>query len=220
MPTPRQIARAETLTRIKSIALEQLAASGASELSLRAIAREIDLVPSAIYRYFDSRDALVTALIIDAYTDLAAGIESAASTQRTPREAWLAAAIGLREWAIDAPHRFLLLYGTPIPGYAAPQTTIEPAASVVRAFLKPLEANTRPAPGREMSRTLATQVATLNKALDVAMPPSAALVAAGAFARAIGLISMEVGGQFVGTFEPASELYAALMDVDADALGV
>lgn len=221
MPTPREIARTETLGRIKEIALAQLATGSADQLSLRGIAREIDLVPSAIYRYFDSRDALVTDLIIDAYSDLAAAIERATASRRTPRRAWLAGATALREWAIAGPHRFLLLYGTPIPGYQAPATTIAPAAAVARAFLRPLSDSTPPPDGGHgIPKALGGQLKTMAGALELALDPATTLAATGAFARAIGLITMELGGQFVGTFEPADQLYAALLARDADALGL
>ncbi|GAA1797765.1 hypothetical protein GCM10009811_22330 [Nostocoides veronense] len=58
------------------------------------------------------------------------------------------------------------------------------------------------------------------EALEIATTPASALHATGAFARAIGLITMELGGQFVGTFEPADQLYAALLAHDADAIGL
>ena len=81
-PTPRQLAREHNIARIKGLALTQLAESGAATLSLRAIARELNLVSSAIYRYYASRDELITALIVDAYADLATRLEEAAAADR------------------------------------------------------------------------------------------------------------------------------------------
>lgn len=120
-PTPRQLAREETLARIKTLAVAQLASTAASELSLRGIARELGLVPSAIYRYYAGRDDLVTALILDAYGDLAAAISMATRTHRTPRQRWVDGALALRVWAVTEPHRFALIYGSVIPGYQAPR---------------------------------------------------------------------------------------------------
>ena len=89
-PTPRQQARAANLERIKGLALQQLADSGAATLSLRAIARELNIVSSAIYRYYPGRDELITDLVIDAYGDLADQVEAATAGRRPPRRRWAA----------------------------------------------------------------------------------------------------------------------------------
>src|SRR5689334_20405571 len=103
--TPRERARAETLAQIKRLALDQLATTGAGELSLRAIARELNLVSSAIYRYYPSRDELITALLIDAYGDLADLLAEAARTDRRgARRRWADTADALRRWARAEPH--------------------------------------------------------------------------------------------------------------------
>src|SRR5689334_6455211 len=134
--TPRERARAETLAQIKRLALDQLATTGAGELSLRAIARELNLVSSAIYRYYPSRDELITALLIDAYADLLA--EAARTDRRGARRRWADTADALRRWARAEPHRFALIYGTPIPGYRAPADTVAPAGRVMHALAAPL----------------------------------------------------------------------------------
>src|SRR6202046_3771698 len=77
--TARERARAELTREIKQEARRQLAASGAQGLSLRAVARELGMVSSALYRYFPSRDELLTALIIDAYDALGEAAEAADS---------------------------------------------------------------------------------------------------------------------------------------------
>jgi len=53
---------------IKEAAWKQIAEEGAPALSLRAIARALQITAPAIYNYFPDRDALVTALIVDAFT--------------------------------------------------------------------------------------------------------------------------------------------------------
>ena len=77
--TARERARAELTREIKEEARRQLAASGAQGLSLRSVARELGMVSSALYRYFRSRDELLTALIIDAYEALGGAAEAASS---------------------------------------------------------------------------------------------------------------------------------------------
>jgi AcrR family transcriptional regulator len=117
------------LEEIKNVARQQLAEDGAN-LSLRAIARELGMVSSAIYRYFPSRDDLLTALILDAYNSLGAATEKAGASVQDRTDyfgRWLAVARAVRAWAVASPHEYALIYGSPVPGYIAPQDTVEPS---------------------------------------------------------------------------------------------
>ena len=121
--------RAEMIAEIKTIARRHLETDGAN-LSLRAVARDMGMVSSALYRYFASRDDLLTALILDAYNALGEAAEAAdaAVTDRSQlRARWLATAHGIRGWALGTPAEYALLFGTPVPGYAAPADTIAAA---------------------------------------------------------------------------------------------
>ncbi len=121
--------RAEMIDEIKETARRQLATEGAN-LSLRAIARELGVVSSALYRYFASRDELLTALIVDAYNAIGAAGERAdtAITERKDLTGrWLAIAHAWRGWALAHPAEYALIHGSPVPGYAAPADTIIPA---------------------------------------------------------------------------------------------
>lgn len=114
---------------IKSTARRHLAADGAN-LSLRAVSRDLGMVSSAIYRYFASRDELLTALIIDAYNSIGEAAETADETVADRGDVggrWRAVAHGLRAWALAHPPEYALIYGSPVPGYAAPADTIGPA---------------------------------------------------------------------------------------------
>ncbi|GIG71588.1 TetR/AcrR family transcriptional regulator [Phytomonospora endophytica] len=130
--TARERARAELTQAIKDTARRQLADVGSRALSLRAVARELGMVSSAVYRYFASLDELFTALIMDAYNAVGEQAELADTEAReagaTPAERWLAVSRAVRAWAIAHRHEYELLYGTPIPGYAAPQDTIAAAS--------------------------------------------------------------------------------------------
>ena len=89
------------------------------------------MVSSAVYRYFPSRDDLLTRLIIDGYDALGRGRRGRRPTRRAaPAERWLAVCRAVRAWALAHPHEYALLYGSPVPGYTAPQDTV-PAASRV-----------------------------------------------------------------------------------------
>jgi AcrR family transcriptional regulator len=130
--TARERVRAELTREITEIARRQLATEGAAGLKLRAVAREMGMVSSAIYRYFGSRDELLTALIIEGYDAVGAAVEQAEGTC-PPADfpgRWLAVCQALRGWALAHPHEYALIYGSPVPGYQAPQQTTESAIRV------------------------------------------------------------------------------------------
>jgi AcrR family transcriptional regulator len=133
LTTPRERARIELTREIKRVALRQLAEDGPAALSLRGVARELGLgSASALYRYFPGRDALLTALIIDSYTALGAAAEDA---ERRVHDAsiltrWMAICHAVRDWSVANRHEYALIFGTPIPGYAAPPDTIAPGTRV------------------------------------------------------------------------------------------
>jgi AcrR family transcriptional regulator len=137
-PTARDRARAELTEEIKQVARRRLAEQGSAALSLRAVAREVGMVSSAVYRYFPSRDDLLTALIVDAYDAVGDATEHALAAQRRAGVVtrWLGASNAIRTWALANPHEYALIYGSPVPGYAAPQDTVDPAARVPVALLQ------------------------------------------------------------------------------------
>ena len=124
--------RAEITREILEAGRARLAEHGAAGLSLRAVARDVGMVSSAVYRYFPSRDHLLTALIVDAYDSLGAAVERAVA--KVPGEdlfgRWRAICDRVRRWARAHPHEYALIYGSPVPGYRAPVTTIGPATRV------------------------------------------------------------------------------------------
>jgi AcrR family transcriptional regulator len=132
-PSIRARIRAEMSEEIKAVAREHLAADGAN-LSLRAVSRDLGMVSSALYRYFANRDELLTALIIDAYNSIGEAAEAAdasVSDRTAVTQRWVAVARGLRAWALARPHEYALIYGSPVPGYAAPGDTVGPATRPV-----------------------------------------------------------------------------------------
>jgi AcrR family transcriptional regulator len=132
MTGARARVRAELTREIADVARRHLASEGAAALSLRAVARELGMASSAVYRYFPSRDDLLTTLIVDAYDALGEAAERADADCAPDdlRGRWRAVCVAVREWAVAHPHEYALVYGSPVPGYAAPQTTIAPAARV------------------------------------------------------------------------------------------
>src|SRR5689334_9606890 len=107
-PGVRARVRAELTREIAEVARQHLASDGAAALSLRAVARELGMASSAVYRYFPSRDDLLTALIVDAYNALGDAAEQADAER--PRSdllgRWQAACAAVRTWAIAHPHEY------------------------------------------------------------------------------------------------------------------
>ncbi|MBN2500436.1 MAG: TetR/AcrR family transcriptional regulator [Anaerolineales bacterium] len=127
MSTRREKLRQETHQEILDTARQQIAEEGAAALSLRAIAREMGMTAPAIYRYFENRDALVTALILEAYASFGIALETH-TPQGTANEDFIALGMAYRAWARKHPEQYQLIFGTPIPGYQAPEEETIPAA--------------------------------------------------------------------------------------------
>lgn len=220
--TARERARAELTREIKEEARRQLAATGADGLSLRAVARELGMVSSALYRYYPSRDDLLTALIIDAYNALGEAAERAVAGPPAALERWIAAWRAIRDWARANPHEYALIYGSPVPGYRAPEATIGPAARVPLAFVGIIRGAvnagefTAVNEALPVTGALARQADELSAALarstaaaeSPGIAPDALVRAVIAWSQLFGMISFELFGQFVGSFEPADALFA------------
>ena len=137
MTTPRrERLRLATIAEIKQAALHQIAHAGAGSLSIRGIARAIGMSPAGLYRYYDSLDSLLTELIADAYNELADAVDTAVAAPGTVRERLVAGMTAYRRWSTDHSNQFLLIFGTPIPGYAAPEEgpTVQATRRIGAAF--------------------------------------------------------------------------------------
>ena len=227
--SPRARYREQTRAEIKDIALRQLAEGGTAAVALTRIAKEVGLSGPALYRYFDSRDALLTDLIRDAYADLAATVGRAAGalTESGPRARLHALAGACRSWAVAQPHRYLLIQGTPVPGYTAPPDTLDSARAVLGPFLPAFAA-------AEPSESVRPVVAQMTEwaAKDQAVAEWArAHVPAGAEGAALaggvlgwtsmhGAVGLEVSGQFEGMGHTGDTLLTAQIDALADSFGL
>jgi AcrR family transcriptional regulator len=225
--TARERARAELTSEIKEEARRQLAASGAHGLSLRSVARELGMVSSALYRYFRSRDELLTALIIDAYDALGAAAEAAncALPAADIRGRWRSACAAIRDWALANPHEYALIYGSPVPGYQAPQATVASAIRVVRVMGDILaDAGIgragAPDPGQPLPPELARQVAIVAEAIAPGVDDRALARGLIAWTQLFGMISFELFGQFVGALEPADTFFGYTVERMADYVGL
>lgn len=228
--TPRERARVQTMADILRIGRAQLAEHGAAALSLRAVARELGIVSSAVYRYVPSRDALLTLLIEDAYAELGAAVAHAESLMRRAdyRGRFAAAARGVREWALREPARYGLLYGSPVPGYAAPaERTTEPGTRVIRLLVgivaQAQEAGElRPAgPALAASPGLRADAERIRAELGVTLDDEAVTRMVTAWVALFGAVSFEVFGQYgKDTFAAPAELFEHQVAMLASLIGV
>ena len=196
----RQESRERIEAAIIEIGRQHLVTEGAAGLSLRAIARDLGMVSSAVYRYVASRDELLTLLVVDAYTELADAVDGAA-TQSDWRARIRAIAHATREWAIDQPARWALLYGSPVPGYHAPaERTVGPGTRVVGALFAAVAAGiaagdittAKEAVAQPLSSDLDHIRAEFDFTGDDGVVAKCFLV----WAALVGAVSLEVFGQY------------------------
>ncbi|MFE6971183.1 TetR/AcrR family transcriptional regulator [Isoptericola sp. NPDC057653] len=230
--TARALAR-ETLTReILAAARARLATDGPAALSLRAVARDVGMVSSAVYRYVPSRDALLTALIVECYDELGAAVEeadAAVADQDDVAARWLAACHALRGWAVAHPAELGLLYGTPVPGYAAPRDTVDPATRVVRVLVTVVArahdagATPRPAPRDAPDvHDLVDPARQFVAARGIVADAPTELVARTlmAWTTLFGTVSFELFGHLVGSVADPGRWYDAVARRLAADLGI
>ncbi|NED94662.1 TetR/AcrR family transcriptional regulator [Phytoactinopolyspora alkaliphila] len=209
----RERVREELTREIKDVARQQLAQVGAGGLSVRAVTRELGMASSAVYRYFPSRDALLTALITDAYVGIGEAARQAES--EVAREdylgRWTAVFRSVRDWAREHPHEYALIYGSPVPGYAAPEHTAVPASEVVvllaRIAIEAAAAGNGGLPADGVADALTADVETLKSHPAVAgpgeiaealneTPASVVLHVIDAWTMLFGAVSFELFGHY------------------------
>ena len=217
--------RGEIEAEILRVARLHLATQGAAALSLRAMARDLGMVSSGIYRYVESRDDLLTRLIVDSYRSLADAVRGAhdAIDPTELEQRWEAIGFALRRWALDHPHDFALIYGSPVPDYQAPaDRTVEAGTEVLGLLLRLLQdahVHGRLAPGDPSSGGDQTDGATSDAAARAIGPmlltdPFFVDISIGAVTLARGLSAWTL---LLGAV--TSEVFAQLGPVpDAEAL--
>ncbi|MFF0609034.1 TetR/AcrR family transcriptional regulator [Nocardia tengchongensis] len=219
--------RTEMIEEIKATARTRLATDGAN-LSLRGVARDLGIVASALYRYFPSRDDLLTALILDGYRALGAAATAAraATPTNNERAQWLSVCTAVRDWAIANPTEYGLLYGSPIPGYDAPKDTVAPAATVV--LLLADIAGQAAAAGRLTPAALPTPLpapvrADLRALIDQQSSDLPEEVLDRVFlgwTQLFGLVTFEIFGRLDGTIEAVADYFHHHMNLMADLVGL
>jgi AcrR family transcriptional regulator len=230
-PTPRERARTQTISDIVRLGREHLALHGAAALSLRAVARDLGVVSSAVYRYVENRDELLTLLLIDAYNEL--GDEVDAAVKAVPEDdfsgQFTALAKAVRTWAIREPASYSLLFGSPVPGYQAPgERTTVPGTRVIVRLVGILDAayragalNAEATPAVVIPERLAADLAAIRAEMRLAAPDPTLARGVLVWTSVFGAISFEVFGQYgADTFAAREELFEHQLTVLAGVVGL
>ncbi|HEY7594507.1 MAG TPA: TetR/AcrR family transcriptional regulator [Actinophytocola sp.] len=203
----REQYREQTRQEAKRIALEQLAAHGLAGISVNAIGKRMGITGPALYRYFANRDALLTELISDGYHDLADTVEAALARARNGR--LRAAATAIRDWARAEPHRYLLLFGTPVPGYEAPEHTLAAASRTMAALLSAAGPDT----AKPRRSALYRQVTAWGERMGYGeLSPRQLHWGLTVWSRLHGVISLEITNQFALSGVDPELLFKAEVD--------
>lgn len=206
---------------IKEKAWQQIAEKGAASLSLRGIARALNITAPAIYNYFPNRDALVTALIVDAFQSFGdAQIDAVAALPEDDHARRLRnLGLAYRQWAVDHPQRYQLIFGTPIPGYDAPVEITGPvAARGLTALVEVLDAAHR---ADQLNPTyeaaMSPEVESMLRAWECSRAPGIDLdilfTALVIWGRVHGLVSLEIGNQLPPAITDAGAIYRRDVDI-------
>jgi AcrR family transcriptional regulator len=116
---------------------------GVSELSLRAVAREVGVTPMAIYRHFTDKDALLMALVEAGFAKLEAYLAGAVRA-RTPLKAIERCLLAYANFALAEPNAFELMFLIRRPDIPAapdslrtsPSPSIEALIAAVREVME------------------------------------------------------------------------------------
>ncbi|HEY8081724.1 MAG TPA: TetR/AcrR family transcriptional regulator [Acidimicrobiales bacterium] len=224
--TARTRARAAVIEEIKAAARAQLAAEGAAALSVRHVARQLGMSSSGVYRYFASRDELLTALIIDAYNAMGAAVEEADS--KIGRDdlggRWWAVSSTVRSWAMAHPHEYGLVFGSPVPGYDAPQDTVLPATRVPITLASILRDawdadRVEAVPGTQASGVLDPSLKHGATPLQ-GLPEDVVVRGILAWVELFGLVSFELFGHLVGSVADPDAFFRSASERIATSIGI
>ncbi|MGH9211998.1 MAG: TetR/AcrR family transcriptional regulator [Acidimicrobiales bacterium] len=215
--TRRARQRQATVAEIKTLARRQLAEAGPGALSLRAIARQMGTASSALYRYFASYDDLISALCIDAYNAVADALAEACEGQPAddPARQWWAICHAYRDWALDNPADFALIFGTPIPGYQAPPDVTGPAAGRFMAVPAAVYATAVATGAADPNRTQVPPTIQTGELLGhllgdaASFPAQHAALLLNAWASLRGYLMGEIFGSLTQLIDDTDELFDA-----------
>lgn len=214
----RERLREATRTEIREVARAQLAQGGPTAISLRAIARDMGMTAAAIYRYYDSLEALTDDLCADRYAALTKEVLAAQAGQTEPIERLRHACRAFRRWALAHPHEFALICGAPAlstAGEVAATPKFEAGRDFTLAFLEPFAAvwHGRPGPPVQLVAGVTESLdGPLVEALSQALPIEGIVYFVNGWARLSGSITMEIFGHLGWAASDAEALFEQNLD--------
>lgn len=198
--------------RILATAYEHLLRLGPAGVSLRAIARDLGLVSSAVYTYVPSRTALLTTLIIRSYDSLGRTVEEA--ERDWPRDdvqgRFTAAVSALRRWSLTHPQEHALLFGTPLPDFQAPPETTAAGTRVPVLLTQILRDTPSARRVTDVPTLLSEAVEPLRVGIGAGVTDDRLVAGLTLWEATLGLVSYEVFGHLDGPVAPAPPLREAL----------
>lgn len=222
----REDRRLETATRIKATARALMAEHGAAALSLGSIARELGVSTPALYRYFPSRDALVTALVVESYVDLGEFAERAVLgiDPRALGERFTAITHAYRAWALAHPQDYVLIHGAVLPGYRAPLAEIATAAGKILRLFVGILADAEDAGSLHVPRAFQSAPTDVGRVLQpltgAEIPPRLTTLAYLVWAQLHALVWQEIDGHLPRALLADGVLYGHLVASIAEQLGI
>lgn len=193
----RERLRQQTVDEIKQRAFALVDAGGAHEVTIASVGKGMGVTPPALYRYFPSREALLAALVVDAYADLGATVATAAegAAGQDARARVRAVLVAYRAWALAHPRRYTMLFSD--RSRDVPDSP-EGVAAVNAGMLPLVEALGEiagAAPGAAVTPLDAALVRWAG-AMGAPAPlvPAALRLAVLAWSRVHGLVSLEITG--------------------------
>jgi AcrR family transcriptional regulator len=214
----REERRHATIEEIKALARRQLIENGPGALSMRAIAREMRIAPSALYRYYANYDELVSALCVDAYHSVADALAAARDARPVDDHAgrWWAICHAYRRWALRNRPDFALIFGTPVPGYHAPEPVTGPAAGRFVAVQLDVLAGAVQAGAADPDRTPLPDALEVGPLLRDLLhqaardcPPRLAAIGLNAWASVLGYLVAEIFGSLHHLIDDTDQLFDA-----------
>jgi len=212
----REAVRNEIAEEIKAAARKQMEQHGTAGISLRAIARELGITAPAIYNYFPRLEDLITALIVDAFTDLAIAMETAGEQTQSDSAMPLIEAMlmAYRQWAVEHPVDFQLIYGNPIPGYEAPPELTDPLArrpfmGIFRLYAQALQSGeiVLPEEYQQVPSSITEYLVSWRKQSGVLIPDELVCMLMTGWARVHGLVMLELFHHIQPVIGDAQALY-------------
>ncbi|MFC5832637.1 TetR/AcrR family transcriptional regulator [Nonomuraea insulae] len=220
--TRRERIRQQTIEEIKQRAFELVDTGGLNEVTIASVGKAMGMTPPALYRYFPSREALLEALVVDAYADLGSAVASAARNgpDQDARARVALIAHAWRHWALAHPRRYAMLFSERSP---AAQDPPEGVVAVNQGMLPLLTALHEIAPPTSSAGDTPLDESLLRWGQAIGAPaditPAALRLGVLGWSRVHGLVSLEIAGAFANMGMDAGLLLAAEIETVVNAVG-